>query len=1320
MATRNAPFCLLGVAVGLAVFASASAAAELTPRYYVQDSLLMMLDAEYNSTNEFGEIVHDASATRWIDLSGNGYDFIKNSGGSWAAKHFNFGVGNKLAATGVKPLPWCFTQEVVCSPTAGRFIFVGFVSGSCIVQGVVTVNGSTNLFQTSFLRPAQGTTKWINASAAECAPFTLTSLYSESISSGQKESYVSGIGPDSSYAGQNQWNNVPTTPLIGARNTTHGNYGVGKMYSIRLYTRELTADEIARNSAIDDVRFRGKELPAPLEPAVSGSQVSGGPSGTALVAMSTSSYGWLATRIESAYLEYSADGTFGDVVSVPFGRECGGAAQCTVTGLDPGSTYQARVVATNEYGAGVTSAVFSVTASSAADQPSVEIVAVKPGDYYVDVTAVLHATAAAEVVFDAYLGGSMSASAGSASTNAVPGAEFTIRVNALAPDKAYVVVPSVSGGSAAAGGAPFTTLSSRDEVRRGRAIQVLPDPSDATMLTATFDAPGRATGLYLLADEIDRGTGEWAHTSKVCDVSADATEASVPLPEGWGSRHYAIRCYLGDSGCALLPGSQRYRTDDGVNMFAQWDAIDNTDVDVYSAAPSQWNDLVRGMPMLNASSYAAAANVTNVYSPKSSFLSVSWGLPRIFIEQGRFTVEGYFMPTQNTDQGGLIVFGSRLLSMDLRGCSGTSLRFAIQYRCSAWPSDAYSVTNAATQGTYQHYAMVCDGNTERTYVDGVLVHTGASGGAEGTDTIMFGKYANTSTRNRYCALRFYDGALSTNTLAANRVIDRARFTRTAEIAPSAIAMSATAYHYVASSAPSLDEPVASGLETGDAVALSGTFSGSADAISVSWWTEGAVSTQTVAAVIDGSSWSAALYPCAPGVDNFYRIVATSGALSDTREGSFAPLGQAVVSVSGPTLASATVSYTVRVTGQGAGDTYAWVRRGLTSDALEDLGNVVKINAGDMATKTVSAYSPVFGQAYYYALMVSNSCSNAENGSWAVDRGVSRQTVKDEASYTVAANGPWSSPSTWTMSGTGQGYPSGSSSVSFGSTIRTVQVDGSYTVASVTFGSQRGAVLTGSVENASINCDVKGTGNGMSGFSCTLVDVAVTEPNGVSMYGGNTSGNNSISLKGSARFTSGGGLDMESSAASRPVTLSVADNSLLNASGSLSMRGAGVFNVRLSGSAPKLRTVKLGENSSANRLTGSLNIEYDIPSQIAATGYADAPIRITSASAASALGYFSNTESPGVVNIGVAAFSGALSNVHPAVDFTLAEACAGMVTNNIVLAEGVGKVVFDWSWGYGWDAEQGKSLLLAEPETEGELPTALSLRLYRPGTLISIL
>jgi hypothetical protein len=1227
------------------------------------------------------------------------------------------GRAKKLAATGVKALPWCFTQEVVCSPTAGRFIFVGNVSSACIVQGVVTVSGYTNRFQTSFLRPTQGSTRWINAGAAECAPFTLTSLYSESISSGQKASYVSGVGPDSSYTGANQWNKVPTTPLIGARNTSNDNYGVGKMYSIRLYTRELTADEIARNSAIDDVRFRGKELPVPIEPAVSGSQVLGGPSGTALVAMSASSYGYLATRIDSAYLEYSADGTFGDVVSVPFGMECGGVAQCTVTELDPGATYQARVVATNDYGAGATSTVFSVTASSAANQPSVEIVSVKPGDYYVDVTAVLHATAAAEVAFSAYLGGNMSESAGSASTNAVPGAEFTIRVNALSPEKEYVIIPSVTGTGAAAGSIPFWTLSNKDEIRRGRAIEIVRDSSDETKLVASFDAPGKATALYLLADEVDRGTGEWAYTSKVCNVSADATEASVTLPEGWGTKFYALRCFLGDEGNILLPASQRYKTDDGIKMFAQWDAIDNTDVDVYSSAPSQWNDLVRGMPMLNAASYAASANVTNVYTPKSSALTVSWGLPRIFIERGSFTVEGYLMLPSYVYQGGLIMFGSRLLSLDMRAVNTNALQFAIQYRCDAWPANAYSVAGAATVGKYQHYAMVCNGDTVRTYIDGNLVHTGASGGKEGSDTIMFGKYANSYSRNRYCSIRFYDGPLSTETLEANRKIDRARFTRELEIAPSAIAMSATAYHYVASSAPSLDEPVASGLETGDTVALSGTFSGSADAISVSWWTDGAVSTQTVAAVIDGSTWSATLSPCAPGMDNFYKIVATSGVMSDVREGSFAPLGRVGVTISGPSLASATVSYTVRVTEQGAGDTYVWVRRGLTQDTLEDLGQIVKINAGDMAAKTVSAYSPVFGQAYYYSLVVSNSCSNAENGSWSENCGISRKTVVDQATYTVKAAGAWSDPSTWTMSGAGQGYPNGSSSVDGGTPLRTVSVDGSYTVAGLS--AIRSISLTGAVENASVTCDIKGTGNGLSGTSLTFVDVAITEANGVSMNGGTSSGNNSVTLKGNARYTTGGGFNMASSSSSRPVTISVADNSILNASGSINLSGAGVFNVNLSGVAPRLIVAKLGEHDSSSVLKGSLNFKYVIPSEIAAVGYAETPLRITSASASAGLGYFSNAEERGTVTIGIDPSSGVFSNIHPCVDFTLAEARAGIVTNNITLAERVGNVVFDWEWRYGWNAEENKSLQLVAPETEGELPTALSLRFYRPGTILMV-
>jgi hypothetical protein len=432
---------------------------------------------------------------------------------------------------------------------------------------------------------------------------------------------------------------------------------------------------------------------------------------------------------------------------------------------------------------------------------------------------------------------------------------------------------------------------------------------------------------------------------------------------------------------------------------------------------------------------------------------------------------------------------------------------------------------------------------------------------------------------------------------------------------------------------------------------------------------------------------------------------------------FTPLSKVTASVEGPTLQSATVSYTVRVTEQGAGDTYVWVRRGLTQDTLEDLGQIVKINAGDMAAKTVSAYSPVFGQAYYYSLVVSNSCSNAENGSWSENCGISRKTVVDQATYTVKAAGAWSDPSTWAMSGTGQGYPNGSSSAEGGTPLRTVSVDGSYTVASLS--ALRGISLTGSVENASITCDIKGTGNGISGASLTFVDVAITEANGVSMNGGTSSGNNSVTLKGNARYTTGGGFNMASSSSSRPVTITVADNSILNASGSINLSGAGVFNVNLSGVAPRLIVAKLGEHDSSSVLKGSLNFKYVIPSEIAATGYAETPLRITSASASAGLGYFSNAEERGTVTIGIDPSSGVFSNIHPCVDFTLAEARAGIVTNNITLAERVGNVVFDWEWRYGWNAEENKSLQLVAPETEGELPTALSLRFYRPGTILMV-
>jgi hypothetical protein len=70
------------VLLAAAVFAAIDSYGEnvVTPRYYVGDSLVAMYDGIFNATNATGELVHDASATKWLDLSGNGRDFTVNCG----------------------------------------------------------------------------------------------------------------------------------------------------------------------------------------------------------------------------------------------------------------------------------------------------------------------------------------------------------------------------------------------------------------------------------------------------------------------------------------------------------------------------------------------------------------------------------------------------------------------------------------------------------------------------------------------------------------------------------------------------------------------------------------------------------------------------------------------------------------------------------------------------------------------------------------------------------------------------------------------------------------------------------------------------------------------------------------------------------------------------------------------------------------------------------------------------------------------------------------------------------------------------------------
>lgn len=53
--------------------------------------------------------------------------------------------------------------------------------------------------------------------------------------------------------GSDYWASPNTTTYIGKRST--GNYFKGKIYSIRIYNRQLTQEEVLQNLAVDNIRF---------------------------------------------------------------------------------------------------------------------------------------------------------------------------------------------------------------------------------------------------------------------------------------------------------------------------------------------------------------------------------------------------------------------------------------------------------------------------------------------------------------------------------------------------------------------------------------------------------------------------------------------------------------------------------------------------------------------------------------------------------------------------------------------------------------------------------------------------------------------------------------------------------------------------------------------------------------------------------------------------------------------------------------------------------------------------------------------------------
>lgn len=200
-----------------------------TARDYVQDGLIAMWDGIENA----GWGTHDPNATVWKDLVGD-IDFPTDNlqiGGNYVKL-----IGESVDS-GKEPPVSNFIESVIAVET----------------NGIIYIDNSTTRHRLWTTDNAIGHNYYFDRPAISYANsgnlFSVSMPFGGTVDINGKNSYINGkvasVETTSSPYGYNAHNTVGV-----------GFFGfVGKVFSIRVYSRALTADEIAANYAIDEERF---------------------------------------------------------------------------------------------------------------------------------------------------------------------------------------------------------------------------------------------------------------------------------------------------------------------------------------------------------------------------------------------------------------------------------------------------------------------------------------------------------------------------------------------------------------------------------------------------------------------------------------------------------------------------------------------------------------------------------------------------------------------------------------------------------------------------------------------------------------------------------------------------------------------------------------------------------------------------------------------------------------------------------------------------------------------------------------------------------
>ena len=255
---------LVGAVCASAVSAVRADSLPLTA--YIQDGLVVQYDGIENA----GPGVHDASARVWVDLTGNGHDLVLNAGDTVGANFVNILRGSRTASNDVFAAYSPITIEFNARPTAadkagnwsanlvgiphiGTFGWDGR-TGAIFVMRPHSAAATANNYRSY----NSGYSKLANlVSAGVFQTYSATPGYGDD-QAADSPVYVNGAQVAKTH-GVNRNSDPDTRPASLQVSVGHSKTA-SALRSVRIYNRELTAEERAINNALDKVRFDGAEL----------------------------------------------------------------------------------------------------------------------------------------------------------------------------------------------------------------------------------------------------------------------------------------------------------------------------------------------------------------------------------------------------------------------------------------------------------------------------------------------------------------------------------------------------------------------------------------------------------------------------------------------------------------------------------------------------------------------------------------------------------------------------------------------------------------------------------------------------------------------------------------------------------------------------------------------------------------------------------------------------------------------------------------------------------------------------------------------------